>query len=185
MTRFDPRACVVSALGTHRAELKRYVRSRVVPADVDDILQVAALHALEKADTLRDPSRVLPWLYRLHRNIMIDISRKRASERRLTEAMTAEADPVQNEAVPMCDCSVAQAQQLGKNYASILNLVDIAGVPLVKAAQALNISGNNATVRLHRARTALKKRLLEHCGVTSLRDCADCRCSYEGCCATC
>ena len=169
MTQFDPRACVASALRTYRAELRRYVRSRIVPADVDNILQVAALHALEKADTLRDPSRVLPWLYRLHGNIVIDASRKRASERRLTEAMIAEAEPVQTEAVSTCDCSVAQVRQLSKNYPSILNLVDIAGVPQVKAAQTLNISGNNATVRLHRARTALKKRLLEHCGVPPAR----------------
>ncbi len=183
MEQFSSRARVVSALRAHSAELKRYVRARVPPADVDDVLQVAALRAVEKADALREPARVLPWLYRVHGNVVIDAGRKRASERRLMEAMAVEAEPVVLEAVPACACSVAQARHLSANYASILNLVDIGGVPLVKAAQVLNISVNNATVRLHRARTALKKRLLEHCGVTSLSDCADCRCSYEGCCA--
>lgn len=179
----DPKDCVVAALRTHSAELKRYVRGRVPSDDVDDVLQVAALNAVERADTLRDPARVLPWLYRIHANVAIDAGRKRSSERRMIEAITVEAEPVANEAATGCGCSVAQAQKLSPNYASILNLVDIGGVPLSEAAQALNISINNATVRLHRARAALKKRLLEHCGVTSLRACEDCRCSYEGCCA--
>lgn len=183
MAQFNPKACVFAALRTYSAELKRYVRARVPAADVDDVLQVAALRAIEKADALRDPARVLPWLYRIHGNTVIDAGRKRASARRLIETATVEAEPVVVESVPTCGCSVAQARQLSANYASILNLVDIGGVPLAEAANALGISVNNATVRLHRARTALKKRLLEHCGVTSPLACADCRCSYEGCCA--
>ena len=182
MESFDARACVVSALHAHSTAFKRYVRARVAPAEVDDVLQVAALRAIEKANKLGDPARVLPWLYRLHRNVVIDAGRKRASERRLTEAMALEAEPVVTEAEPACGCSIAQVQRLSVNYASILNLVDIGDMPLVKAAEVLNISVNNATVRLHRARTALKKRLLEHCGVTSRSACADCLCSYEGCC---
>ena len=179
---FDAGSCVVSALRNHSAELKRYVRARVPAADVDDVLQVAALQAVEKANTLRDPARVLQWLYRVHGNTVIDSGRKRSSEQRLMQAVAMESEPAAVEDVPTCGCSVAQARQLSANYASILDLVDIGGTPLAKAAQALDISVNNATVRLHRARTALKKRLLEHCGVTSLRTCADCRCSYEGCC---
>ncbi|MEM7778211.1 MAG: sigma factor [Pseudomonadota bacterium] len=183
MAEFDARARIVSALRAHSAELRRYVRARVPPTDVDDVLQVAALRAIEKAHSLQDPTRVLPWLYRVHSNVAMDIGRKRASEQRLINAMTLEAEePVISEAMPACGCSIAQARQLKASYASILDLVDIGGVPLVEAAQVLNVSLNNATVRLHRARTALKKRLLEHCGVTSFQDCADCRCSYEGCC---
>ena len=124
------------------------------------------MRAIEKSDTLRERARVLPWLYRVFRNVVIDAKRKLASQRRLMEAMSVEAEPVVLEAEPACGCSVAQARYLSANYVSILKLIDIAGVPLVKAAQVLNISVNNATVRLHRARTALKKRLLEHCGVT-------------------
>ena len=82
-----------------------------------------------------------------------------------------------------CDCSVAQAKSLSPNYASVLNLVDMRGASLTEAATALGITVNNATVRLHRARKALREAMLEHCGVQSARDCLDCRCVSDGCCA--
>ncbi|MEM7173093.1 MAG: RNA polymerase sigma factor [Pseudomonadota bacterium] len=183
MDGFNSRTCVTSALSIFRAELKGYVRARVPPADVEDVLQVAAMRAVEKAHTLREPARVLPWLYRIHANVAIDAGRKKAREQHLIEAMAQDGEPVAPEATAVCNCSIAQAQNLSPNYAAILNLVDIDDLPLAKAAQVLNISVNNATVRLHRARMALKKRLLEHCGVTSPGACADCRCSYDGCCS--
>lgn len=182
MEGFDPKACVLAALCAQSAEFKRYVRARVHPADVDDLLQIAALRAVESAGSLRDPARVVPWLYRIHRSVVVDAARKQSSERRMMAAIAIEVEPTAVEVAPGCACSVAQAQELGPNYASILNLVDIGGVPLSEAARALDISVNNATVRLHRARAALKKRMLEHCGVTNLRACTDCRCSYDGCC---
>jgi RNA polymerase sigma-70 factor (ECF subfamily) len=37
-------------------------------------------------------------------------------------------------------------------------------------------------VRLHRARTALKARLKQHCGTTSVGSCVDCGCDERGCC---
>lgn len=179
MTMADPsvRECVVAALRVHGAELRRYVRAKVPSADVDDVLQIAAMRAVEKAGALRDPGRVLPWLYRIHANAIADAARKRARDRRLIDAMAAEVEPVEAEAVPVCDCSIAQVRQLSPSHASILDLVDIGGASLTKAAQILGITVNNATVRLHRARNALKKRMLERCGVTSLRACLDCGCS--------
>ncbi|MEM6495679.1 MAG: sigma factor-like helix-turn-helix DNA-binding protein [Pseudomonadota bacterium] len=179
----DSRTHIIWALSAHSAELKRYVRARVAAEDVDDVLQLAALRAIEKASSLQDPDRVLQWLYRVHGNIASDFARKRVSEQRLIEAMIFETETVTYEAEPTCRCSITQARSLSQNYAAILDLVDINGVPLTIAAERLNVSVNNATVRLHRARAALKKRLLEHCGVTSPRACANCRCTYEGCCA--
>ena len=182
MSEFDAKACVGSALRAHRSELRRYVASRVGPDDVDDVLQIAALRAIERAGDLRDPALVLRWLYRVHANIVIDLGRKTASERRLLEAMALEAEPVASRDEPVCGCSIALARQLSANYAAILDLVDIAEGSLTQAARTLDISVNNATVRLHRARAALKKRMLEHCGVTSSSACSDCRCVYKGCC---
>ncbi|MEM1384348.1 MAG: sigma-70 family RNA polymerase sigma factor [Pseudomonadota bacterium] len=181
MSQFDPRACVASALHAHSSALRRYVASRVAPDDVEDVLQIAALRAIEKAEDLKDPARVKPWLYRIHSNIVIDIGRKKAAEQRLIEAFALEAEPRAAEPEPVCGCSIALARQLNANYATILNLVDVAGVPIARVASALRISVNNATVRLHRARRALKKRLLDHCGVTSRSACYSCGCVSAEC----
>lgn len=184
MAGIDARARVASALRAHDTKLKRLVATRVPPDVVDDVRQDAALRAIEKAETLRDPERILPWLYRIHENAALDAMRKSASNRRLLDAARREAVPFEPEVVEWCRCSIAQSRLLKPNYAAILDLVDIRGLSLADAARVLNTSINNATVRLHRARAALKKRMLDHCGVTSVNACADCRCVHEGCCPT-
>lgn len=172
-----------TALRAHGPALRRYVLARTRASDVDDILQIAAIRAIESANGLREPERVLPWLYRIHSNVMIDLGRKSISEQRLKQALTEQPAPVEAEDPETCDCSIAQVRQLDVRHASILNLVDIGGASLKEAARILDVTVNTATVRLHRARRALKQRLEKHCGVTSASDCANCMCSYEGCCS--
>ena len=186
--RLATRDLVVEALAQHRAALAGFVRARVPAADVEDVLQVAAMKAVEAHHTLDDPSRVLPWLYRIHRNVVSDATRKRRSLERLAER--AERETTHDAAIvwpnhgrdELCRCSVVQTQFVAEAYAEILRLVDLGEMSVPEAAEALGISSGNAAVRLHRARKALRQRMLEHCGVTSLRECADCRCVDEGCC---
>ncbi|MEM1313978.1 MAG: sigma factor-like helix-turn-helix DNA-binding protein, partial [Pseudomonadota bacterium] len=167
----DKGACIATALHAHRDELRRFVASRAPSEDVDDVLSVSALRALEKADGLKDPDRVKPWLYRLHANVAIDVQRRKARERRLLATLAVDADTEPRRTDPACGCSLVLARQLNANYAAILEAVDVSGGSLRQAARSLGISVNNATVRLHRARAALKKRLQEHCGVTSPSAC--------------
>ena len=47
-------------------------------------------------------------------------------------------------------------------------------------ADGLGITVNNASVRLHRARRAMRDALCEHCGTDSLRSCQDCPCEDVG-----
>jgi len=173
--------CVTAALVTHRPELRQFVASRVPPADLDDVLQVAALRALERATSLRDPNQARAWLYRIHRHVIVDLARRRSSQARLvaslrdTEAPTSPPDP-------SCDCSLHQSSALGGKLAEILRLVDVEDHSLAEAADILGVTRNNAAVRLHRARKALRQRLWEHCGVASSRDCVSCPCIEAGCC---
>ncbi|MEP4554443.1 sigma-70 family RNA polymerase sigma factor [Tateyamaria sp.] len=52
-----------------------------------------------------------------------------------------------------------EIQALPEAYGLILLLRDIEGIPTAEVAKMLDLSINNARVRLHRARAALKKRL--------------------------
>lgn len=175
---------VADALGAHHPGFEAFVRARVQPQDVEDILQLAAVRAIEAAESLDDPERVLAWLYRIHRNLIIDLHRKQARERRHAEAVADIPElRLEADADEPCGCSLSQAQRLRPSYASILALVDSDGLQLREAARRLDVSANNAAVRLHRARKALKLAMLEHCGVADPRDCADCRCVYDACCA--
>jgi hypothetical protein len=60
--------------------------------------------------------------------------------------------------------------------------VVVEGISVSQVAVELDITANDAMVRLHRARTALKAKLKAHCGTTSLSSCADCGCAERGCC---
>jgi RNA polymerase sigma-70 factor (ECF subfamily) len=81
-----------------------------------------------------------------------------------------------------CWCVLAQAACLKPEYAEILRRVDIDGLAVTIVAGELGLSSNNAMVRLHRARKALRARMAEHCGTTSARSCSDCGCEERGCC---
>lgn len=173
---------VATTLDRHRGELDAFVRARVRRDDVDDVLQVAALRAIERAESLDDEDRVLAWLYRIHRNLIIDTYRQRA--RTPTEVDDEQIpDTADPSPADLCRCSLSQAQRLAPNYTSILTLVDTEGLELRDAARRLEISPNNAAVRLHRARRALRAAMQEHCGVTNPRDCLTCRCVEDACCA--
>ncbi len=56
-------------------------------------------------------------------------------------------------------------------------------VSLRVLADELGVSANNATVRLHRARRALKKAIKSYCGVDSADACMQCTCDESRCCA--
>ena len=187
MSSADPqtnkRDIVAAVLRENQTEFEGFVRRRVKPGEAEDILQSAAVKAMERAELLDDPKRALAWLYRLHRNVIIDAARKGTTEQRHIDRSSHEVEQSVEDAEEHCHCSISQAQSMGGNYASILSLVDIAGLDLTEAASVLQISKNNATVRLHRARKALSEKMQKHCGVASLRDCFDCRCVYDGCCA--
>lgn len=185
------RQLVSEALVAHADRLRSFVRARAPQEDVDDVLQLGALRAVERAETLDDHARVVPWIYTIHRNLITDLFRQQASAARVVDATVDVPDVPDTPGAPgpgaevdaRCDCSVIQAKSLSPNYASVLDLVDVRGASLTEAASALGITVNNATVRLHRARRALRDAMLEHCGVQSARDCLDCRCVSDGCCA--
>ncbi|MEM8994110.1 MAG: RNA polymerase sigma factor [Acidobacteriota bacterium] len=169
-------------LDQHAGRLRAFVAARVPSDQVDDVMQAAALRAIERASTLRDPDKALPWLYRIHRHTIVDQWRQRSSHENLSGDEEEVVDAPIELSDSSCDCGLVQARQLKPAYASILALVDAGDATLAEAAVTFGISVNNATVRLHRARRALRDAMRNHCGVTNVRDCFECRCVSEGCC---
>ena len=147
-------AVILETLSAHEASFRRFVRSRVPANDVDDVLQLAAVRAIERAETLSEPDRVMAWLYRIHRNVITDTLRKRASRQRMMDSVASEpCSSSASEAIDACDCSVVQASRLAPAYAEVLSLVDAGNASVSQAAKTLGISASNVSVRLHRART--------------------------------
>lgn len=142
-------------------------------------MQVAVQRALERAAQVRDPARAEAWLGRVVRNVLLDELRRKPDP--LLPADEMELSAISDEGID-CWCVLVQAETLKPEYATILRRVIIDGAPVKQAALELGITENNAMVRLHRARGALKERLKAHCGTTTARSCAECGCEARGCC---
>lgn len=164
-----------------RDQLLAVVRRRSAGRlDADEVLQIALQRALERAGQVRDPARVEAWVGRVVRNVVLDeLRRKQEPVLRVDELELAAID---EDGAVDCGCVLVQAERLKPEHSQMLRRVIVDGVAVTEVAAELGITPNNAMVRLHRARVALKERLKAHCGTTSAHSCSDCGCEERGCC---
>ncbi len=175
---------VVEALvGNHRRFLS-FLESRVGSrAQAEELLQSAYVRTLEKGGDLRDGESAVAWFYRLLRNALVDHYRRnavegRALEREAREASEVGPDPELMESV--CACIHELLPALKPEYAEVVRQVDLEGRSIPEVARESGITANNAGVRLHRARQALKKQLERSCGTCASHGCLDCSCGQPG-----
>lgn len=162
-----------------RDEFVGFLRHRLaVPADADDVLQQAFLTAARTSGALRSEASLMPWFYQVLRTALADHLRAQARAARpvidLEPSSTMPPFEVGN-----CACGVALLYELPDAYREILTRVDVREEPIEDAARALGLTQNNATVRLHRARKALRERLEACCGCKSSRECQSCHCATD------
>ena len=155
--------------------LRRRVDSETV---AEDILQDAYAKSLQKIDQVENDDSVVAWFYQLLRNAIADHYRKLGVERKAHEVFEREGEPTfepelrQN----ICTCVSAVLPTLKPEYAAIVDAVELGERPIAEVAAEAGVTANNATVRLHRARVALRRRLVEVCGACSTHGCLDCTC---------
>jgi RNA polymerase sigma factor (sigma-70 family) len=169
-------AHLVASHARFLAFLERRVSSRQV---AEDILQEAFVRALARGDTLQSEESAQAWFYRLLRNALVDHYRRNGAEQRALSAVAAEPEPAVNTDALMttvCECVNDLIETLKPEYAEALRSVDLADADVATYARRTGITGNNASVRLHRAREALHKQLVRSCGTCAAHGCLDCRC---------
>jgi RNA polymerase sigma-70 factor (ECF subfamily) len=98
----------------------------------------------------------------------------------LSELTATGADkepPIDEIKATVCSCLHQLLPTLRPSYAELLRRIDLEGESPQDLSQELNVTPNNLTVRLHRARKALRAELEKACGVCSKHGCIDCTCS--------
>ena len=178
-----PLSLTVKALLENRKQFLRFLERRVTsPAMAEDILQNAYMRALEHESSIRNGESVTAWFYRVLRNAMVDHYRRRTVEDRAVEAWAGELETevATNDLTQdiVCQCIGRVVRTLKPAYAEILTAVDLEEGSLVEFAKVHSITSANATVRIHRARKALKQRLIETCGTCSEHACLNCTCRH-------
>jgi RNA polymerase sigma-70 factor, ECF subfamily len=172
---------VLERLLQQRERFLAFLQRRVESLEVaEDILQAAFLRGIERGGELRDEESAVAWFYRMLRNAVVDHYRHKATHDRAAEQWVRE---LETETKPdamiqdvACGCVKEVLVELKPEYREAIQLVDLEDRSLRDLAATAGIAENNAGVRVHRAREALRKAVKTTCGTCAEHGCVDCRC---------
>jgi len=176
-----PEPWVETLVEQHRRFLA-FVERRVGNREAaEEIVQNAFVRGLERGADVRDGESAVAWFYRVLRNAIVDHYRRRGVERAAAERLAREAGPGEPAEDPelhrtACECILDLLPTLKPEYAEALRRVDLDGEPVAAYATESGITPNNASVRLHRARRALRDRVVQCCATCADHGCVDCAC---------
>ncbi len=146
----------------------------------EDILQDAFVKSLQKEEDARDETSSVAWFYRTLRNAIIDHYRRTGVRNRALEALARElegaAEPPPELHDAICGCVTRLASTLKPEYEAALRRIDVEGAPVQDFAAEAGITANNASVRVFRAREALRKQVKVSCGTCADHGCLECSC---------
>jgi RNA polymerase sigma-70 factor (ECF subfamily) len=168
--------------------LLEFIARRVADPDVaEDILQEVFIKIHTNLETLQDQERLVPWLYQVARNKVIDHYRAQRPLEELSETIAVEPEPGEDE--PEAHVAYAVKEMLGclpEKYRQALFLTEIKGVRQTELAEKLGISVSGAKSRVQRGREMLREALLECCHFEfDLRGQVMDYIPRPGCCQTC
>ena len=172
---------ILALLLENHARFLAFLERRVGSRDeAEDILQDALVRSMDRAPAITDSASATTWFYRVLRNALTDHYRRQSSRGRAVDKLAAESeadtegDP-ELEAV-VCGCILDLLQTIKPEYGAAIRRVDLDGQSVRAYAQEAGITPGNAGVRLHRAREALRRQLVQCCGTCLEHGCLDCEC---------
>jgi len=171
-----------NALTENRHQFLAYLTRRLGNrADAEDVLQDFCAKAIARQHQLRNADSVVAWLYSLLRSTLLDFYRKRSRRGRLDAAYAAEAlpEPQSHEEMTQhrCTCVRGLLPGLHSDQADLIARLDLADEPRDAVADDLKVSSGALAVRLHRARQALKARVIDYCKSCLSDGFRDCSCT--------
>lgn len=146
----------------------------------EDILQDAFVKSLLKGEDARDETSWVAWFYRTLRNAVIDHYRRSGARSRALETLAREmegaVEPPPELRDAICGCVTRLASTLKPEYEQALRRIDVEGTAVQDFAAEAGITANNASVRVFRAREALRKQVKNSCGTCAEHGCLECSC---------
>jgi RNA polymerase sigma-70 factor, ECF subfamily len=161
----------------HYSRVRKFILALVKDEwAADDIIQETFLKVQQNVGSLRDPSRLSPWIFRIAHNLCQDHFRGLKKSRKeesidqeetgdLKEALIQKGLGIQKEMEQrqMGECVQNQINLLPESLRTVLVLFDMMEFSHQESAEILGITIENVKVRLHRARMKLKTILEEKC----------------------
>lgn len=139
-----------------RDGLRGFIRRRVAPDVVDDLVQEVFLKMQEHAGELRDSDRISAWAFRIARNVVVD------HHRRARSVPVGDLDPAADEPLGgevnevVAGWLRPMLVLLPDEYALAIELVDLEGMSQKDFAARAGLSLSGAKSRVQRARQMLE-----------------------------
>lgn len=130
------------------------------PSHAEDVVQSAALKALQKLRQLRQPQTVVSWFASITRNMCLDVLRDKNN--RILEPLDEVNDLSARESIDQVGIDrqrllLAEINKLPENQASVVRLRFVDDCDISEIAERLGLRKNTVEVRLHRALAKLAK----------------------------
>lgn len=169
---------------TFRPKILRYLANLVGQRDAEDLTQEVFVKVDHALQTFRGESQLSTWIYRIATNTALDKLRspsfRQAGQKSLAEKSIAEGETEivdknawTGEKRPSVETSLIQkemnecirgiVENLPDNYRTVVVLSELEGFKDDEIAEIIGASIHTAKIRLHRARSRLKKELEVHC----------------------
>ena len=150
--------------------VRKFIMASVKDESVaDDLIQETFIKIQENLDSLRDPAKISPWVFRIAYHLCQDHFRtlkKSSSHEEIHDGLVSlQETPVQKklEQGEMSQCVQDQLSLLPDTQRSVIILADVMDFSLQEIADILGLTVENVKVRLHRARKKFKAILEEKC----------------------
>jgi len=147
-------------------KLRSFIFSKVHDtALTEDLLQDTYLRIHANIHSLRDSSRLQPWIYQIARNLVTDHFRTRPHQSAPAEIPE---DPVDQEVDPAAMSEAIQdmihfMDQMPPSQCEALCSTEIRGMSIGEYAESAGISYTAAKTRVHRAKKELREMMLACC----------------------
>ena len=150
--------------------IRKFILASVREESVaDDLVQDTFIRIQENLDSVKDPSKVSSWIFKIAYNLCQDHFRSRkksSSHEEIHDGLVNLQDTPLHKKVEqgeMSQCVQDKVNLLPESLRSVLIFADVMEFRHQEIANILGLSVENVKVRVHRARKQFKKILEEKC----------------------
>lgn len=144
-------------------DVKYLILSKVKDNSItDDLLQETFVKIHTRLQTLKDISKIKPWVFAIARNTVFDYFKTNKEPIEIKPIVHTSSDPEHSEK----DCLQSHILNLDKKYRTPLILADIKGLKQIDIAKQLNLPLSTLKSRIQRARKKITEGYMDCCGYT-------------------
>jgi len=146
--------------------LRAFIFSKIAERDIaEDILQELFLRIHLKIGTLKDQTKLKPWLYQIARNLIADHYRNKQNEKSAEQTDRIADDPDEDQSIMITAVNdmIGMMDQLPSDYCEALCMTEIEGLSQAEYAKKAGIPYSSAKSRIQRSRKLLRDLLMKCC----------------------